>query len=76
MAARSKLKWLCKTPTSTAFAALFAIGQCMAQNPAGAPAQSGPEAPKKPEIVAAFSGQQTSSFIASAESFWQDPSRP
>jgi len=71
MTARSKLGWLCNAPTSMTFAALFAIGQCMAQNPVGAPAQSGPEALKKPEAVAAFSWQQPSSFIADAASFWQ-----
>jgi hypothetical protein len=32
-----------------AFVALFAIGQCMAQNPAGASAQSSPEALKQPD---------------------------
>jgi outer membrane protein assembly factor BamA len=40
-----------------AFVALFAVGQCMPQNPAGAPAQSGPEALKDPEIPAAFNRQ-------------------
>ena len=40
-----------------AFVALFAIGQCMAQNPVGAPAQSGPEALKEPEIPAAINRQ-------------------
>ena len=43
----------------------------MAQNAVGAPAQSGPEAPKKPEIVASFSGQQPLNFTTDAGSFWQ-----
>jgi hypothetical protein len=71
MIARSKLDWLCKASTSTAFVALFAVGQCMAQNPVGAPAQSGPEALKKPEILAAFNRQQPSSSFADAESSGQ-----
>lgn len=71
MTARSKLEWLCKASTSTAFVALFAVGQCVAQNSVGAPAQSGPEALKKPEIVVAFHWQQSSRFIADAESFPQ-----
>jgi hypothetical protein len=77
MTARSRLEWLCKTSTSTAFVALLAVGQCMAQNSGGAPAQSGPEALKKPEILAASNGQQPSSFFADAESFWPpDTSAP
>lgn len=77
MTARSKLERLCKAPTSTAFVALFAIGQCMAQNPVGAPAQSGSEALKKPEIVAAFNWQQPSSFFADTERLWpQDTNAP
>jgi outer membrane protein assembly factor BamA len=71
MTARSKLEWLCRTPTSMAFAALFAIGQCMAQNPVGAPAQSDPEAQKKTEFLAAFNRQQSSSIFADTESSWQ-----
>ena len=70
MTARSKLEWFCRTLTSMAFVALFGIGQCMAQNPGGAPAQSDPEALKKPEILAAFSGQQSPNFFAAAENFW------
>jgi outer membrane protein assembly factor BamA len=40
----------------------------MAQNPVGTPAQSGPEALKKPEILAAFNRRQSSSLFADAES--------
>jgi outer membrane protein assembly factor BamA len=68
MTGRSKLEWLCRAPISTAFVALFAIGQSMAQIPVGAPAQSGPEALKKPVILAAFNRQQSSIFLADAES--------
>jgi hypothetical protein len=71
MTGRSKLKWICKASTSTAFVALFAIGQCMAQNQVGATAQSGPEEVKKPEILPAFNWQQSSSFFAGEEGFRQ-----
>jgi len=71
MAARSRLERLCAVPASTAFFALFAVGQCMAQNTVAASAQSGPEALKQPQIVAALSRQQSSVFIADGESCWQ-----
>jgi hypothetical protein len=58
MAEKSKLDWLCRASISTAFIALFAVGQCMAQNPVEAPAQSSLEALKNPEIPEAFNRQQ------------------
>jgi hypothetical protein len=77
MTARSKLKRLCSAPTSMAFVALFAIGQGVAQNPVGVPAQSGPDAPKEPVIVATCSWQQSSNVSAGAESSRQpDTSAP
>ena len=66
MTERSKLDWLCRASISMAFVALLAIGQCMAQNPVGAPAQSGPEALKKPEIPAAFNRQPDTNAPGSA----------
>jgi len=71
MTARCQLKRLCRVSTANAFVALFAIGQCMAQDPVSAPAQSCPEALKKPVIPAVFNWQQPSSFFADARSFWQ-----
>jgi hypothetical protein len=68
MTARSKLNWLCKAPTSTAFVALFAIGQCIAQNQVGTPTRTDPEALKKPEILAETSQHQSSSSFADSES--------
>jgi outer membrane protein assembly factor BamA len=58
MTTRLKLDWLCRASTSTAFVALFAIGQCMAQNPVDTSAQGRFEALKKPEIPEAFNRQQ------------------
>jgi hypothetical protein len=52
MNTRSKLDWLCRASASTAFVALFAIGQCAAQNPVDAGAQSSPEALKQPDTNA------------------------
>jgi len=49
-----------------AFVALFAIVPCMAQNPVDKPAQSVPEAPKKPEIPAAFNRQPDTNAPESA----------
>ncbi len=66
MTGRSKLNWLCRSSTSMAFIALFAIGQCIAQNPADAPAQSGPEALKKLEIPEAFTLQPDTNAPGSA----------
>jgi outer membrane protein assembly factor BamA len=57
---------LSRASTSMAFIALFAIGQCMAQNPAGASAQIGPEALNEPEILAADSGQPDANASGSA----------
>jgi len=57
MTNKYKIDRLCRASASMAFIALFAIGQCIAQNPAGAPAQNGVEALKEPEILVAASDQ-------------------
>jgi hypothetical protein len=64
----SKPERFCKVSISTAFVALCAIGQCLAQNSAAAPTQSGPEELKKPTIVATLSGQKSSGPIVDKES--------
>jgi hypothetical protein len=61
MTERSKLNWFCRASTSMAFVVLFAVGQCLAQNSVGMPAQSGSEALKDPEMPAAFNRQPDTS---------------
>jgi outer membrane protein assembly factor BamA len=48
-----------------AFVALFAIAQCMAQNPEGALTQSSPEALKEPEIPATVGGEPHANALGS-----------
>ena len=57
MKTRSRPDRFCRGSLLTVFVAMFAVGQCMAQNPAAMPAQSGPQALKDPEIPAAFNRQ-------------------
>ena len=73
MTERSKLDWLRRASISMAFVALFAIGQCMAQNPVSASAQSGPEALKKPEIPAAINQQPDTNAPGSTVAQAQKP---
>jgi hypothetical protein len=58
MKTRSQLDWLCRVLIVMVFVALFAFGQCIAQNSADmAAAQSGPEALNDPETTAQFKRQ-------------------
>jgi hypothetical protein len=66
MKTRSKLDWLCKASILMAFVALFAVGQCIAQNSSDMPLQNGPEAVNVPEIAAQFNRQPDASAPDSA----------
>ena len=66
MAESSKLDRFCRTSISIVFVALFAIGQCMAQNPGGAPAQSGSEELNEPDSPAAINQQPDANVVGSA----------
>jgi outer membrane protein assembly factor BamA len=66
MTPKYKMDRLCRASTAMAFIALFTVGQCIAQNAAGAPVQSGPEAIKEPVVLVV--GNSDAAFVPPTKS--------